>query len=204
MKLRDIWRIVSAPKTGPVTKARHGWALVSFAFSAVMGVGGVQAQASLDADTTYKPKVNACLASEDYSCALDAIVAHGRGSGTPGVVVSLRQGPTLLGAQMFAVLDLAQGKIPDQDFFDMTQVALNYVLDAQPTSAIASGPFVLLAGEACLALEDWACVRTASQPLQILMSSNQFYIKGGSEGSDKPDINTRVINLIQEYNKRTR
>ena len=61
-----------------------------------------------------------------------------------------------------------------------------------------------LSAEGCLALEDWACVRVATQPLQILMGSNQFYIKGGTEGSGKPDINTRVINLIQEYNKRTR
>lgn len=178
--------------------------LAAVAVAISMTAFGALAQTGLAADTAYKPKLNACLEADDYGCALDTLIEHGRRSGNPGVVVSLRQGPTLLGAQMFAVLDRAQGKVPDETYHEMTQTALGYVIDAQPTNAIAAGPFILLAAEACMAIEDWTCVRTASQPLQILMGSSQFYIKGGSEGSDKPDINTRVINLIQDYNKRTR
>ena len=115
-----------------------------------------------------------------------------------------RKTPTLLGAQLFAVLDKAQGNVPDATFHRMTEAALNYALDAQPNSATATGPFILLFAEACLAIEDWTCVRTATQPLQILMSTGGFFITGENNPDGKPDVNTRVINLIQAFNKRDR
>ena len=168
-----------------------------------LATGPALAQAP-DNELPYRALVADCFVEQDYVCALEELLGFGKRTGMQPVVVNLRQGATLLGAQMFAVLDRAQGNVPDQIYYEMTQAVINYILDAQPESPIATGPFMLLAAEACLAIEDWTCVRTATQPLQILMATEQFYITGESEDPDKLDINARVINLIQAYNRRER
>lgn len=178
--------------------------LAALALALTVAALPARAQVSFDEETAYKPKLNTCLTKEDYPCALEVLLNHGANSGRPGVVVPGRKSATLLGAQMFAVLDRAQGKVPDDTYHKMAEAALNYVLDAQPDSATATGPFILLFAEGCLAIEDWNCVRTATQPLQILMSTGGFYITGENNSEGKPDVNTRVINLIQEFNKRSR
>ncbi|NNU81840.1 hypothetical protein HMH01_15490 [Halovulum dunhuangense] len=148
---------------------------------------------------SYRAAMDACIAQEDYACAFEAIMdAVGDAPRKPPVAVSASAGATVLGAQLFTVLDRAREQVPTAEWKAMTERAATYAVDAQPMDAFASGPFMMLYGEACLDAEEMLCLSQVAQSLRFLLESNQWYVAGETGPRERADA------LLAAFEEKTR
>jgi len=147
----------------------------------------------------YRAALDACLVKEDYACAFEAIMSHVEAAAPkPPVAVSAQAGATILGAQLFTVLDRAKTRLEPQAWHDMSMRAATYAVDAQPMDAFAAGPFLMLYGEACLALGDMGCLGQVAQSLRFLLDANQWYVAGETGTRERAEA---LLAAFQEKNK---